>query len=89
MSKSHKGTHTSCGTLREKHIDAFARTRGCLCLRYSCNFGSNDTKLTNLVVEFQVHINYIKLKSNLCKLKLMLQYNLMLQRMIFVEMTIE
>jgi hypothetical protein len=51
MSKSHKCTHTSRGTLREKHIDALARTRGCLCLRYGCNFGNKE------MGEIQVVIN--------------------------------
>lgn len=53
MSKSHKGTHTSCGTLREKHIDAFARTRGCLCLRYGCNFGSNEIGEIQVVIDIK------------------------------------
>lgn len=42
--------HTSRGTLRQKHIDAFARTLGFLFFRYGCNFGNSNGGETQVVI---------------------------------------
>jgi len=46
-------SHTSRGTLREKHIDAFARIRGFLFLRYGCNFGNREIGEIHVVIDIK------------------------------------
>lgn len=41
---------TSRGTLRQKHVDAFARIRGFLFLKYGCSLGNKRTGETQLVI---------------------------------------
>lgn len=50
MSISDVSSLTSRGTLRQKHIDAFARILGFLCLRYGCSIGNNNVGETPVVI---------------------------------------